>query len=133
MLITIVIALPESHEYQTLLSCTSELICAVRSDLTGLSGRLRTEGLISANNCSELRNRNVEEADRAARLVELVQIKVELNSQNYFKFICVLERESRYYSDILRILHDKHHSIGNMTSFQLLQLNYNNNLLIRSF
>ena len=82
-----------------------ELRTAVKGDLTGLSGHLFAEGLISDDNCSELRNRNVEEADRAARLVELVQRRIKLDPQNYFKFIDVLvERDSQYYSSILRTL-----------------------------
>ena len=93
---------------------------AVRGDLIELSGHLLAGGLISDNNCSELKNRNIEEADRAARLVELVRIKVELDPQNYFKFIRVLEKDSHYYSDILRTLSDKYRSQGNMINILLL-------------
>lgn len=91
-------------EYQTLILCTPKLRTAASSDLTRLSGCLLAKGLISRDNDSELRNRHTEVADRAARLVELVQQKVNLDTQNYTKFIEILKENQ--FDDILKILSD---------------------------
>ena len=96
-----------------MISCTSELKTAVSSDLVGLSGCLLAKGLISEHNHSELRNRNIEEADRAARMVELIQRKVKLDRHNYFTFTGILEGDSRFYGEILHALKRKYHLQGN--------------------
>ena len=70
-------------EYQTIISCTTKLAAAVCNDLVRLSGCLLEKGFISQENASGLRNRNIEEADQAAHLVDLVQQKIKLESQNY--------------------------------------------------
>ena len=101
----------DTLEYQTLISCTTKLRAAVCADLVCLSGCLLERGLILPGNASELTNRNVEEADRAARLVELIQHKVNLDSQNYVKFIDILEENRHHYSDILDILKKVYHSL----------------------
>ena len=93
-----------TFEYQTIISCTTKLRDAVCNNLVRLSGCLLEKGLISQHNDSELRNRYVEEADRAARLVEMIQHKVKLDRCNYVKFTSILEEDSHHYSDILRIL-----------------------------
>ena len=78
---------------------------SVSSDLIGLSERLLTERLISPQNVRELMNRDVEEADRAARLVELLQEKVKQNSQNYLTVIGIFgENESGGHSCLQEIL-----------------------------
>ena len=98
-------------EYQTIISATSKLRTAVRGDLTSLSGCLLAKRLISTDNDSELRNTRTEIADRAARLVELIQQKVYLDPQNYTTFIEVLE-DSCQYSDILRFLSQIYSSLN---------------------
>ena len=100
-------------EYQTIICCTSKLTTAISGNLMGLSGSLLEEGLISGDNFRELRNRSVEEADRAAKLVELVQHKVKLDNQNFFKFVGILEKEgSDYYREILKSLSEVYNSKG---------------------
>ena len=91
-------------EYKTLISCTPKLRTAVSNDLIRLSGCLLAKELISIDNDSEFGNRYTEVADRAARLVELVQQKVYLDTQNYTKFIEVLKENQ--FGDILKILSD---------------------------
>jgi hypothetical protein len=93
-----------SVEYQTMISCTTKLRTAVCHDLVQLSGYLLEKGLISQESDSGLRNRSVEEVDRAARLVDLIQQKVKLDSRNYVQFTSILEEDKHHYSDILRIL-----------------------------
>ena len=94
-----------SSEYRTLVELTSQLRLAVKSDITSVSGELVSCGLISPDNDSELRNKMHSEADRAARLVELVQNKVLLDSQHYHTFIGILQSNwGKLYSDILQKL-----------------------------
>ena len=82
-----------------------ELRNAVTDDLIDLSGSLPVEGLIPKYAATALRNRSIEESDRAAQLVDLIQRKVQLEPQNYQKFIDALGKgDKKYYSDILRIL-----------------------------
>ena len=95
-----------------MVSCTTKLTAAVCSGLVRLSGCLLEKGLISQENASGLRNRNIEEADRAARLVDLVQQKVKLDSQNYVQFTSILEEDEHHYSDILRILREAYSSLA---------------------
>ena len=94
-----------------MVSCTTKLTAAVCSDLIRLSGCLLEKGLISQDNASGLRNRNIEEADRAAHLVHLVQQKVKLDSRNYVQFTSILEEDEHHYSDILRILREAYSSL----------------------
>jgi hypothetical protein len=94
-----------------MVSCTTKLRAAVCNDLVRLSGYLLEKGLISQENDSGLRNRYVEEVDRAARLVELIQQKVKLDSRNYVQFTSILEEEKHHYSDILRILREAYSSL----------------------
>ena len=86
-------------------------MAAVCSDLVRLSGCLLEKGLISQENASGLRNKHVEEADRAARLVDLVQQKVKLDSRNYAQFTSILEEDEHHYSDILKILREAYSSL----------------------
>jgi hypothetical protein len=95
-----------------MVSCTTKLRTAVCNDLVRLSGCLLEKGLISQENDSGLRNRSVEEADRAARLVDLVQQKVKLDSRNYVLFTSILEEDEHHYSDILRILREAYSSLA---------------------
>ena len=105
-------------EYQTIISCTSELITTVSGDLIRLIGYLLAGRLISDNNFSELGNRDIKEADRAARLVELVQDKVMLDPENYLKFIHILEKDTTFNCDILRTPNEKYmlYSQGNVNN-----------------
>ena len=106
-----VASITSTVEYQTIVSCTTKLMAAVCSDLVRLSGCLLEKGLISQENASGLRNRNIEEADRAARLVDLVQLKVKLDSKNYIQFTSILKEDEHHYSDILRILRETYSSL----------------------
>ena len=93
-----------SAEYSTLIDLTHELGLAVRSDLISLSGVLLSARLITTNNDAELRNKLHTEAERSARLIELVQNKVQQNSRYYYTFIGILQTNSDQYSDILQKL-----------------------------
>ena len=106
-----VTSITSTVEYRTIVSCTTKLMAAVCNDLVRLSGCLFEKGLISQENASGLRNRHVEEADRAAHLVDLVQQKVKLDSRNYVQFTSILEEDEHHYSDILRILKEAYSSL----------------------
>ena len=95
-----------------MIACTVELRAAVSNSLIQLSGYLLARGLITTDNDLELRNEMLSQASRAANLVELVQRRVQLDPQNYFKFINILKEDIAYYSDILRHLSEVYHSKG---------------------
>ena len=100
-----------SAEYRTLIELTNDVRLAVRSDLISLSGALLSAGLISPDNDAELRNTVHSEAERAARLVELVQIKVRQNSRHYHTFVDIILKDQDLYTDILEKLNRHFHVI----------------------
>ena len=89
-------------EYSTLISLTAELSHAIQPNLVPLSDSLKAEFLISPNNASQLRNPMLPEADRAAKLIDIIQNKVIQNPHHYHTFVRVLESQGRdYYKDVL--------------------------------
>lgn len=91
-------------EYNTLIDLTSELRLAVRPGLISLSGSLLASRLISLDNDIELRNTAHSEVERSAKLVELVQNKVQQNPRHYHSFIGILQNNQDQYGDILQQL-----------------------------
>ena len=53
----------------------------------------------------------LKESTRAAKLVELIQYKVELNPDNYHAFIEVLEEDKQNYQDILKVMKEKYNAL----------------------
>ena len=94
-------------EYETLCECSEKLRIAVQSTLTSLSGHLLEKHLITPEHDNELRNGRIGEPERAARLVELVRCKVELDCENYYTFVSILEAESGYYNEIIKLVKSK--------------------------
>ena len=101
----------DTTEYKTIISCTAVLRTAVQSNLTELSGHLLGQQLITSNSDKELRNGMLEESTRAAKLVELIQNKVELNPDNYHAFIKALEEDKQNYQDILKVMKEKYNAL----------------------
>ena len=105
-----------SSEYNTLIELTGDLRVAVQSDLTHLSGVLLAKYLISPDDDRYLRNQLHSEADRTAKLIELIQNSVHQNPQHYHTFNRVLQDGAcQVYADILRKLHQvlqRHQSNG---------------------
>ena len=101
-----------SVEYSTLIAITVDLRLAIRPHLVSLSGALLASRLISPDSEAELRDTVHSEAERAAKLVGLVQNKVRQNSRHYHTFIGILEgdNDSYVYSDILQKLEQTYHS-----------------------
>ena len=96
-----------STEYKALIALTTDLRLAVRSDLISLSGALLSSRLISTDNEAELRNTVHSEAERSARLVELVQNKVQQSAHHYHTFVGILCENQDHHADILKKL-DQH-------------------------
>ena len=78
-----------------------KLTTAVKNNITALSGHLLSNELISSDNDTDLRNTQLSEVDRAAKLVELVRCKVQLSPDNFYKFIKILEEEKQTYEHII--------------------------------
>ena len=93
-----------SAEYRTMICLTTQLRLAVKSELISLSGSLLSVRLISPDSETELRNTSCTEAERSARLVELVQNKVRQNPRHYCSFIGILQESQDRYRDILQQL-----------------------------
>ena len=93
-----------SAEYKTLIDLTNQLRLAVRSELISLSGSLLSARLISPDSDTELRNTAHSEEERSAKLVELVQKKVQQNSRHYCSFIGILKGNQDQYGDIVQQL-----------------------------
>ena len=91
-----VVVMTDSPEYNAIFDCIHELRLAVQPNLISLSGQLLSARLLNRDKEKSLRNRNVEEADRAADLVDLIIGKVEEDSKNYHKFIEILKRDKQY-------------------------------------
>lgn len=92
-------------EYSTLLDLTNELRLAVRPELISLSGSLLALRLISPESEAKLRDTAAHsEVERSAKLVELVQKKVQLNPRHYHSFIGILQGNKDQYRDILQEL-----------------------------
>lgn len=91
-----------SAEYRTLQYHTNDLGLAVKEDLDDLSGELFAAGLITKLNREEATYKMHLKEDRAAKLVGIVQDKVEENPQNYHTFISLLRRRDLCkYKDVL--------------------------------
>ena len=93
-----------SAEYSTLVDLTSELRLAIRSELISLTGSLLAARLISPEGDTELRNTAHSEIERSARLIELIQNKVQQNPRHYHSFIGILQGNQDQYRDILQQL-----------------------------
>ena len=98
----------ETPEYRTMLRCTRALRTAVQPHLFALGASLVSEDLISTDNYSDLRNTMHSESERAARLVEILQLKVKLESENYHTFVRILDDDRDIYKDILKTLSEKY-------------------------
>ena len=91
-------------EYRTMIILTSELRLAVRSELIPLSCSLLASRLISPEGDAELRNTAHSEIERSAKLIELVQNKVQQSPYHYHSFIGILRGNQDQYRDILQQL-----------------------------
>ena len=100
-------------EYNTLISLTGELSSAVKYNLVPLSDSLKAEYLISPENASQLRNQMHSEEERAAKLVDIIQNKVQQNAQHYHTFVRVLDSQGReHHRDILSRLHEVYQQLS---------------------
>ena len=94
-------------EYGKILHISPKL-CDVVADgnVITLSRKMFEAGLISDSNAGKtLRNVMVDsKMRRAAELVQMITTKVELNSENFHKFLEVLEKDQDTYKDIIQEL-----------------------------
>ena len=93
-----------SPEYECFLDCVPKLRVSIRANLLELSGELLAARLISPTKESSLRNRNIDEEDRAADLVSLVLHKIEEDSENYHVFVNILKKDQPQYKTVIELL-----------------------------
>ena len=77
---------------------------AFKHNLTELSGHLLSKVLITSDQGCELRNDNHPESNRAAKLIDLILNKVELNSGCFYMFIECLKEDWENNQEILKHL-----------------------------
>lgn len=94
-----------TQEYQKMVAITPELtdLLADGTNVVRLSQELfgGEIQLISKSNNREMANLSVPADVRAAQLVGMVTTKVELNSQNFYKFVEALKKDEVTYGTIL--------------------------------
>lgn len=82
----------------------------MKPDLIALCGELLRARLINEDKERSLRNRNVEEADRAAELVSLITDKVKEDPENYHKFVTILKKDEQQYKALITLLEKSYES-----------------------
>ena len=90
-----------SPEYNSIVDCIPELRCSVEPNIISLCGELLRTQLINEDKEKSLRNRSVEEADRAAELVSLITNKVQEDPKNYHTFVAVLKKNEQWYNAVI--------------------------------
>ena len=85
------------------MKCTRVLRTAVQTHLFSLGASLLSEELISTDNDCDIRNTMHSEPERAARLIEILQLQVKLEPQNFHIFLSVLNNDRDIFTDILKI------------------------------
>ena len=107
-------------EYRTLQFLTNELTLAVKQDLTGVCGALFAVGLIIRGTREVMGNALIPKEERAARLIGIIQGKVQEGPHNYQIFISVLEKRGlTQYCDILRMLQDTYKGMISLSTLNI--------------
>lgn len=100
-------------EYECLKDCLPTLRVCAQNNLLSLSCELLAARLISDDNEESLRNSQIGEAERAAKLVSLVMNKIKEDCSNYHVFLDVLKKDDQY-NIVVKKVEDSfaHHSSG---------------------
>ena len=101
-----------SLEYDCTIDCTPELRRSAEPNLLSLCAELLAARLVNEDKEKSLRNRNIEEADRAADLVSLVTNKVKEDLSNYHVFMRILKKDGRRYKTLITRLEESYKSRG---------------------
>ena len=97
-------------EYNCMLDCTAELRQSAKPNLLSLCAELLAARLINEDKEKSLRNRSVDEADRAAELISQVTNKVKEDPANYHLFVAILKKDERNYNSVLTCLTERYKS-----------------------
>ena len=111
-----------SPEYECFLDCVPKLRLSVTANLLALSGELLAARLISPANETSLRNRNVNEEERAADLVNFVLHKIQEDSANYHVFVNILKKDPTQYNTVIEVLEEKYRARNGGSSLPLQDL-----------
>lgn len=109
-------------EYKVVKRLFIKLKIAVQGDLINISDRLFSCDMISADKCTEFKDEMALQHVRGSNLVSAVLSKIEMDSRNYDKFICVLNQSGDYYRDIIEEMNsytreDQHSSLQSVDPF----------------
>ena len=92
-----------TDEYRKLIAATPRLteILTDGNNVITISQKLLRAGLISKANNTQMVNQFVDADIRSAKLIGMVTTKVDLNAQNFHKFVEILKEEETTYKEIL--------------------------------
>jgi hypothetical protein len=85
-----------TRKYRTLVRCTADLQLGVKMHLIPLGAKLVSVGLITPDQYREIRNRHVSRLERAADLVDSIQVKVQQDPKCFYVFTRILEDINKY-------------------------------------
>lgn len=93
-------------EFETVRLVAGDLKLALQGDLTSVCLLLQgtDPALLTPDNVSEVTNTARSEPERAGRLVILIQTRIKSNPKCYDALVGVLQENTAYYGDILKIL-----------------------------
>ena len=109
----------DSLEYNCMIDCTPELRRSAEPNLLSLCAELLAARLINEDKEKSLRNRSVDEADRAAELISQVTYKVKESSANYHVFVAILEKDEQRYNSVLTLLKERYKSRERVNSINV--------------
>ena len=84
--------------------CVPQLRHSVKANILTLGGELLAARLISDEHEERLRDTNVNERERAAKLVSLVLNKVQEASQHYHAFVDILKKDLSQHETVIQQL-----------------------------
>ena len=97
-----------TREYRKMIKCTPDLTDVIADDLDTLCPRLVKAKLINNNQRRDFMDARLNAAqNRAANLVGHITNRVNLDTQNFHKFIHVLKEDESTYEEVLKKLQER--------------------------
>ena len=91
-------------EFEAIRQNFDKIAPSLQSDLTGISSRLISVGLINQDQGRAARSTSTAPSIRAADLLDVVLTMIQLDSHNYYKFVDLLRESGETYKYIVKKL-----------------------------
>ena len=101
-----------SPEYNCIRRLTRDLRTAIQDDLQDISDQLLSYDMITRESYQDFTNWSKPAYARAASLVQTILNRVELDSNYYYDFIQVLEKNKQYYNPVLQNMYLYSHDVS---------------------